>query len=98
MKIRLWGTEDECREAAESLMRTPGLIVLSVSEPRADRGASLLVRVYVEARLDPPPGVQHVTVTAEGRPSRPDERASALAQRMTGSRRRRALPSGGDQS
>ncbi len=60
MKIRLWGTEDECRAAAGRLMHTPGLIMLSVSEPRADRGASVLVRVYVEARLDPPPGVQHV--------------------------------------
>ena len=54
MKIRLWGTEEECRLAAE-LMRTPGLLVLSVSEPRPDRGASALVRVYVEARLDPQP-------------------------------------------
>ena len=56
MKIRLWGTEGECREAAERLMRTPGLVVLSVSEPYADRGNSVLVRVFVEARLDPPPG------------------------------------------
>lgn len=55
MKIRLWATEEECRLAAERLMGTPGLAVLSVSEPRADRGASVLVRVYVEARLDPPP-------------------------------------------
>ena len=55
MKIRLWGTEGECRLAAERLMHTPGLVVLSVSEPRADRGASALVRVYLEARLGPPP-------------------------------------------
>ena len=66
MKIRLWGTEDECRAAAERLMTTPGLVVLSVSEPYADRGASLLVRVFVEARLDPPP-VQ-VASTTETRP------------------------------
>jgi hypothetical protein len=95
MKIRFWGTEDECRATAERLMRCPGLVVLSVSEPRADRGASVLVRVYLEVRLDPAPGVQHVTATAETRPQRPDERASALAQRMTGGRRRRALPPGG---
>ena len=62
MKIRLWGTEDECREAAERLMLCPGLVVLSVSEPYADRGASVLVRVFVEARLDPP-DVQLVTAT-----------------------------------
>lgn len=79
MKIRLWGTEDECREAAERLMRTPGLVVLSVSEPYADRGASVLVRVFLEARLDPPPQTVHVTATAEPRPRGP----------------RRALPPGG---
>lgn len=55
VKIRLWGTEGECRVAAERLTRTPGLLVLSVSEPRADRGNSVLVRVYVEARLGPVP-------------------------------------------
>jgi hypothetical protein len=81
VKIRLWGTEDECRVA--------------VSEPYADHGASVLVRVFVEARLDPPPEVQHVTTTAGSRPRRRDERASALAQRMT---QRRALPPEGNQS
>jgi hypothetical protein len=55
VKIRLWGTEDECRLAAERIMATPGLVVLSVSEPYADRGASVLVRVFLEARLDPEP-------------------------------------------
>jgi len=55
VKIRLWGTAEECTAAAERLMRTPGLVVLSVSEPYADRGTSVLVRVFVEARLDPPP-------------------------------------------
>jgi hypothetical protein len=92
MKIRLWGTEDECREAAERLMRIPGLVVLSVSEPYADRGASVLVRVFLEVRLDPPPAAPHVTATTGPGPRRPDERASALVQRMT---RRRALPPGG---
>jgi hypothetical protein len=79
VKIRLWGTWNECREAAERLMHCPGLVVLSVSEPRADRGASVLVRVYVEARLDPPPAAVHVTSTAA--PAR--------------SGRRRELPPGG---
>lgn len=65
MKIRLWGLEDECREIAG---RLPAVIdVLSVSEPRADRGASRLVRVYVEARPYPSAG-PHATVTAETRP------------------------------
>ena len=91
MQIRLWGTVDECRAAAERLMRCPGLVVLSVSGPYADRGASVLVRVFVEARLDPPPPVRHVTAAAESRPRRQDQRAPA--QRMT---RRRTLPPGGD--
>lgn len=48
MKIRLHGTEDECRELAG---RLPAITdVLSVSEPYPDRGTSRLVRVYVEAR------------------------------------------------
>ena len=55
MKIRLRGTEEECLLTAERLMRTPGLLVLSVSEPWPDRGASVRVRVYIEAQLNPPP-------------------------------------------
>ena len=63
MKIRLHGTADECREVAERLV---GIVeVLAVSEPYADRGASVLVRVYVEARIAPP---VHVTSTNEARP------------------------------
>jgi hypothetical protein len=91
VKIRLHGTEDECCELAG---RLPAITdVLSVSEPYPDRGASRLVRVYVETRPCPVDGPD-VTVTTE-RPRRADERASALAQRMTGGRRRRALPPGG---
>lgn len=71
MKIRLWGTKGECQIAAEALLKTPGLRVVSVSPPRADRGASVLVRVYIEARLDQP-ATEHVTATAHARPrSRP---------------------------
>ena len=63
MKIRLHGTADECHEVAE---RLAGIIeVLAISDPYPDRGASVLVRVYVEARLAPP---VHVTSTAETRP------------------------------
>jgi hypothetical protein len=70
VKIRLWGTEGECRLAAERLLRTPGLLVLSVSEPRADRGASALVRVYLEARLGPPPPAGPPAGPGGGRPER----------------------------
>jgi len=80
MKIRLWGTPEECAAAAGRLMHCPGLVVLSVSEPYADHGASVLVRVFLEARLDPPPAAEHVTVTAEPR---------------SRGRRHRALPPGG---
>ena len=49
MKFRLHGTSDEC---AEAVTRLHGIFaVVSVSEPYPDRGASRLVRVYVEVRL-----------------------------------------------
>lgn len=63
MKIRLWGTEDECREVAERLAAV--LEVLAISEPYPDRGASVLVRVYVDARIAAP---VHVTSTTGPRP------------------------------
>ena len=63
MKIRLHGTQDECREVAE---RLAGIVeVLAVSGPYPDRGASVLVRVYVEARIEPP---VHVASTTGPRP------------------------------
>jgi len=63
VKIRLHGTEEECREVAE---RLAGVVnVLAISAPYPDRGASVLVRVYVEARIAPP---VHVTSTTETRP------------------------------
>lgn len=93
MKIRLWATEEECRAAAERLMATPGLVVVPVSEPYPDHGASVLVRVFIEARLDPPP--VHLASVAEPRPHSQHRRASALAQQMTSGRRRRSLPPGG---
>jgi hypothetical protein len=70
MKIRLWGTEDECKRMAQLLIDAPGFDVVSVSDPYADRGAPVLMRVFVETRLDPPP--VHSTCTtsppARGRP------------------------------
>jgi len=47
VKIRLHGTEEECREMAELLESV--MLVQSVSDPYPDRGRSVLVRVYVEA-------------------------------------------------
>jgi hypothetical protein len=63
VKIRLHGTEDECREVAERLADI--IDVLAVSAPYPDRGASVLVRVYVEARIAPP---VHVDSTTGPRP------------------------------
>ena len=53
MKIRLHGTEDECRQATERLHALGE--VLAVSEPYRDRGKSRMVRVYAEIRLGQPP-------------------------------------------
>jgi hypothetical protein len=47
VKIRLHGTEEECRETAELLEEI--MLLQSVSDPYPDRGRSVLVRVYVEA-------------------------------------------------
>jgi hypothetical protein len=66
MKIRLWGTEDECKRMAQLLIDAPGFGVVSVSDPYADRGASVLVRVFVEARLD----ASAVRVTSTAGPAR----------------------------
>jgi len=47
VKIRLHGTEEECRETVELLGSV--MLLQSVSEPYPDRGRSVLVRVYVDA-------------------------------------------------
>ncbi len=57
MKRRLEGTSAECEQVAALLGQT--FEVVSVSDPYPNRGRSRLIRVYVEARLDPertPPG------------------------------------------
>jgi hypothetical protein len=49
MKFRLHGLPEEVEE---SVKRLHGIFaVVSVSDPYPDRGASRLVRVYVEVRL-----------------------------------------------
>ena len=52
-----------------------------------------MVRVYVEARLYAPD--RPVTMWDPAAAPSQDQQASDLAQRMTGGRRRRALPPGG---
>ena len=51
MKVRLHGTLAEVAEATRRLAEA--FDVVSISEPYRDRGASVLVRVYLEIRLDP---------------------------------------------
>jgi hypothetical protein len=53
MKLRLHGTPEECRHVVEAL--TGIFRAVSVSGPYLDRGASVLVRVYLDIRLDDPP-------------------------------------------
>ena len=53
MRLRAHGTPEECRQVVD---RLTGLFhVVSVSAPYPDRGASELVRVYLDIRLDDPP-------------------------------------------
>jgi hypothetical protein len=50
VKVRLHGTPAEVTEATRRLVQV--LDVVAVSEPYPDRGNSVLVRVYLEVRLD----------------------------------------------
>jgi hypothetical protein len=52
MKLRLHGTRQEVAEATRRLLEV--LDVVAISPPYPDRGASLLVRVYLEVRLHDP--------------------------------------------
>jgi hypothetical protein len=58
VKVRLWGTPQECQELAGRLARVVRLV--EVSGPYPDRRGGGLVRVYAEVVLagppDPPPG------------------------------------------
>lgn len=50
MKLRLHGTQAEVAEATRRLLEV--LEVVAVSLPYPDRGASVLVRVYLEVPID----------------------------------------------
>jgi hypothetical protein len=79
VKLRLEGTSAECEQAAALLGQV--LDVVSVSDPYPNRGRSRLVRVYVEARLDP-----------ERAPSASADRAQPGRQWVTLHRLDRELP------
>lgn len=66
IRIRLWGLRGECETAALRIAAV--LAVVSVSEPRADRGQSSLVRVYIDARLPDDTGPDHTAASRELEP------------------------------
>jgi hypothetical protein len=66
VKVRLHGTRAEVTEATRRLVKV--VDVVAISEPYPDRGASLLVRVYLEVRLDPPGSTPSA---GSGRPAPP---------------------------
>jgi hypothetical protein len=53
MKIRLMGLPDEVTQLLQALTETPDLDLIEVNGPYANRGASRMVRIYIEARLSP---------------------------------------------
>ncbi|MGH3614099.1 MAG: hypothetical protein ACRDRK_16205 [Pseudonocardia sp.] len=61
MKIRLSGTPDECANAVEAL--AAGFVLREVSGFYANRGATVLGRVYVAA--EPCPEVVQATATRD---------------------------------
>jgi hypothetical protein len=74
VKVRLHGTPGEVAEATRRLVEA--FDVVAVSQPYRDRGASVLVRVYLDVHLDP---------------ASPTNPASAGSARPA-SRSRKALP------
>jgi hypothetical protein len=72
VKVRLHGTRAEVAEATHRLLQV--LDVVSVSEPYPNRGNCLLVRVYLEVRLDLDAATP-ATPPSPGRPARHPRRA-----------------------
>jgi hypothetical protein len=72
VKVRLHGARDEVAEATRRLVQV--FDVVAISEPYRDRGASLLVRVYLEVRLDPT-GPANPAPAGPGEPVRRARRA-----------------------
>jgi hypothetical protein len=70
MKVRLHGTPAEVADATRRLVEV--LNVVAVSETYRDRGASVLVRVYLEVLIDP---ASAATPPGPGRPGRRSRRA-----------------------
>ena len=52
MKIRLMGTTPQNEQFIQVLKTIPGLTIISESKPYANRGSSVLARVYLEVELN----------------------------------------------
>jgi hypothetical protein len=68
VKVRLHGTPAEVTQATRRLLQV--LDVVAVSEPYADRGASVLVRAYLEVRLDAASATESAAPAGPARPAR----------------------------
>jgi hypothetical protein len=80
VKLRLHGTRAEVTEATRRLVQV--LEVVSVSSPYPDRGASVLVRVDLQARLDPA-DPSWSAGTAPGNPQDPSRPADPASRRWS---------------
>jgi hypothetical protein len=84
VKLRLHGTREDVAEATRRLVQV--LEVVSISPPHPDRGASVLVQVYLEVRL---PETTESTPQAPGGspvPTRPAGSRDRQARREVGGR------------
>jgi hypothetical protein len=86
MRLRMHGTREEIAEATRRLVEV--LEVVSVSQPYPDRGASVLVRVYLEVRLDPASLSRSSGASRAGsaEPAGPATRAGRRPRRQLGGR------------
>lgn len=81
MKLRLHGTCAEVAEATRRLVQV--LEVVSISPAYPDRGASVLVRAYLEIRLDTPEATRS-TEAPPGGPPAPSRSAGSRGRRPHG--------------
>jgi hypothetical protein len=84
VKLRLHGTPAEVAEATHRLVQV--LEVVAVSQPYPDRGASVLVRVYLEVRLPEAPWSTRASPGGSPDPSRDAAQAGRRPHREVGGR------------
>jgi hypothetical protein len=82
VKLRLHGTREEVAEATRQLVQV--LEVVSVSPSYPDRGASVLVRVYLKVRLDAADPTRSIGAPLEGSPDHSRPAGSRGQRRWSG--------------